>query len=124
MEFAFPLGRLPRRCNRSSRRMGGLNGPSRLNRSWLRYTDFRMSRLLSALCASLALFSPFPAQALERQPNAECRAPNEKLAAALDGGVLVLFAPLEPSGGTAINGYIRENSSSISLAGVSPALRW
>ena len=65
-----------------------------------------MSRLLPALCVSLALFSSFRAQALERQPNSDYRARREKLAASLDGGVLVLFAPLEPSGGNAINGYI------------------
>src|ERR1700681_4863698 len=45
------------------------------------------------------------ALALERQPSSDYHARREKLAAKLDGGVALLFAPPEAEGPNAIYGY-------------------
>jgi Xaa-Pro aminopeptidase len=48
--------------------------------------------------------------ALERQPNADYHARRERLAKEMKGGVLVLFAPTEPSAGNAVNGFRQEDN--------------
>lgn len=64
-----------------------------------------MSRkpLLSAVCAVLVCC--LTAQALERQPSSDYHARREKLAAKLDGGVALVFAPPESEGPNDLYGY-------------------
>ena len=61
-----------------------------------------------ALAAVLLLITC--ACAMERQPNADYRARRQRVAAAMKGGVLVLFAPLEPSAGNATNGFRQDDN--------------
>lgn len=56
--------------------------------------------LLLAACAS----------AMERQPNADYRARRERLATAMKGGVLVLFAGTEAAGQNAVYGFRQDNN--------------
>lgn len=64
-----------------------------------------MSRktLLSAVCAVLVCC--FTGHALERQPSSDYHARREKLAAKLDGGVALVFAPPESEGPNDLYGY-------------------
>ena len=48
--------------------------------------------------------------AAERQPNADYRARRQRLAKEMKGGVLVLFAPTEPSAGNAVNGFRQDDN--------------
>jgi len=63
-------------------------------------------------CRILAflLFLSAASFALERQTNADYRARRERLAKEMKGGVLVLFAPTEPSAGNAVNGFRQEDN--------------
>src|SRR5271165_6588751 len=56
---------------------------------------------LAILCCLLSL----PLAALDRQPNSDYHARREKLAAKLDGGVALVFAPPEAEGPNALYGY-------------------
>jgi Xaa-Pro aminopeptidase len=62
-----------------------------------------MARKISAL--SLILIFCLLAQALERQLNSDYHARREKLAAKLDGGVALVFAPPESEGPNDVYGY-------------------
>ncbi len=62
------------------------------------------SLLLGALSVSVLLGS-LPVLARERQANSDYHARREKLAAKLDGGVALMFAPPEPSGPNDVYGY-------------------
>ena len=62
-----------------------------------------------ALLVALLLVSTFSVS-LERQPNADYHARRVALAKSLKGGVAILFAPLEPSGGNAIYGFRQEDN--------------
>ena len=57
-----------------------------------------------AVAFSLILIC-WPALGRERQPNSDYHARREKLAAKLDGGVALLFAPPEPAGPNDVYGY-------------------
>ena len=59
--------------------------------------------LLIVFC-SVVVFSLL-ANALDRQPSSDYRARREKLAAKLDGGVALVFAPPEAEGPNALYGY-------------------
>ena len=50
------------------------------------------------------------AQALERQPASDYHARREKLAAKLEGGVALVFAPPEPEGPNDVYGYRPDNN--------------
>src|SRR5438270_3784735 len=65
--------------------------------------------LLFALFASLVLACA-PAIARERQPNSDYRARRQKLAAKLEGGSALLFAPPEPSGPNDVYGYAPDSN--------------
>jgi Xaa-Pro aminopeptidase len=65
--------------------------------------------LLFALFASLVLACA-PAMARERQPNSDYRARRQKLAAKLEGGSALLFAPPEPSGPNDVYGYAPDSN--------------
>ena len=67
-----------------------------------------MFRKVSALCLIL-IFCVF-AQALERQANSDYHARREKLAAKLDGGVALVFAPPESEGPNDVYGYRPDNN--------------
>ena len=56
---------------------------------------------VAILCCLLSL----PLAALDRQPGSDYRARREKLAAKLDGGVALVFAPPEAEGPNALYGY-------------------
>ncbi len=62
-----------------------------------------MKKVLLVLCSMVSLC--LLASALDRQPNSDYRARREKLAAKLDGGVALMFAPPEAEGPNAIYGY-------------------
>jgi Xaa-Pro aminopeptidase len=62
----------------------------------------KLSRV--AVLCSVVSFS-FLTAALDRQPNSDYHARREKLAAKLDGGVALVFAPAEAEGPNAIYGY-------------------
>ena len=62
-------------------------------------------RKLSVLAVFCSILTTGLASALERQPSSDYRARREKLAAKLDGGVALLFAPPEVEGPNAIYGY-------------------
>lgn len=64
---------------------------------------------LLALSVFLIL-SALPAMSRERQPNADYRARREKLAAKLDGGVALLFAPQEAEGPNDVYGYFPDSN--------------
>ncbi len=57
--------------------------------------------LLAILCCLISL----PLAALDRQPNSDYHARREKLAAKLDGGVALVFAPPEAEGPNDLYGY-------------------
>src|SRR5260370_29691072 len=63
-----------------------------------------MKKVLLAVLCSL-VFLCLPASALDRQPGSDYQARREKLAAKLDGGVALVFAPPEAEGPNAIYGY-------------------
>ena len=63
-----------------------------------------MKKVLLAVLCSLG-FLCLPASALDRQPGSDYHARREKLAAKLDGGVALVFAPPEAEGPNAIYGY-------------------
>jgi Xaa-Pro aminopeptidase len=65
--------------------------------------NVRLFALVSVLCATVC-FSIF-ASALDRQPSSDYHARREKLAAKLDGGVALVFAPPEAEGPNALYGY-------------------
>jgi Xaa-Pro aminopeptidase len=67
-----------------------------------------MVRKTSALC-SILIFCLL-AQALERQANSDYHARREKLAAKLDGGVALVFAPPESEGPNDVYGYRPDNN--------------
>src|SRR5215469_17561618 len=67
-----------------------------------------MSRKISALC-SILIFCLLT-QALERQANSDYHARREKLAAKLDGGVALVFAPPESEGPNDVYGYRPDNN--------------
>lgn len=56
------------------------------------------------------LVSSLPAFALERQPSSDYRTRREKLAAKLDGGVALVFAPPEAEGPNDVYGYRPDNN--------------
>src|SRR5260370_7749374 len=60
--------------------------------------------LLAVLLCWMVSLCPL-ASALDRQPTSDYRARREKLAAKLDGGVALMFAPPEAEGPNAIYGY-------------------
>jgi Xaa-Pro aminopeptidase len=62
------------------------------------------SALLYLLAISLIAWCPL-ALGRERQPNSDYHARREKLAAKLDGGVALVFAPPEPEGPNDVYGY-------------------
>jgi Xaa-Pro aminopeptidase len=62
-----------------------------------------MKRCLAGIC--LALLLSVLAGALERQPSSDYHARREKLAAKLEGGVALLFAPPESEGPNDLYGY-------------------
>ena len=62
-------------------------------------------RALLCTVVGLLLVFHFPAAARERQSNADYHARREKLAAKLDGGVALLFAPPETEGPNDVYGY-------------------
>jgi len=66
-------------------------------------------RVLCALSLSLVLWCS-PAQARERQPNSDYHARREKLAAKLDAGVALIFAPPEPEGPNDVYGYFPDSN--------------
>jgi Xaa-Pro aminopeptidase len=53
----------------------------------------------------VAALSSLPALGRERQPNSDYHARREKLAAKLDGGAALMFAPPEPEGPNDVYGY-------------------
>src|ERR1700692_4054682 len=59
--------------------------------------------LLAALCSMVSFC--LVASALDRQPGSDYRARRVKLAAKLDGGVALVFAPPEAEGPNALYGY-------------------
>jgi Xaa-Pro aminopeptidase len=61
---------------------------------------------LAILCSLLSL----PLAALDRQPSSDYHTRREKLAAKLDGGVALVFAPPEAEGPNAIYGYRPDNN--------------
>jgi Xaa-Pro aminopeptidase len=65
--------------------------------------NIRIFAVVSAFCAMVS-FSIL-ASALDRQPSSDYRARREKLAAKLDGGVALVFAPPEAEGPNALYGY-------------------
>ena len=65
-------------------------------------------RLLTVLCTMISL--SLLASALDRQPGSDYHARREKLAAKLDGGVALVFAPPEAEGPNAIYGYRPDNN--------------
>ena len=67
-----------------------------------------MVRKISVLC-SILIFCLL-AQALERQTNSDYQARREKLAAKLDGGVALVFAPPEAEGPNDVYGYRPDNN--------------
>src|ERR1700674_3909864 len=64
--------------------------------------------LLTVLCSMVSIC--LSASALDRQPNSDYHARREKLAAKLDGGVALVFAPPEAEGPNAIYGYRPDNN--------------
>src|ERR1700736_5675028 len=65
-------------------------------------------KILAAAAILLAL--SLTASALERQPSSDYHARREKLAAKLDGGVALVFAPPEAEGPNDIYGYRPDNN--------------
>src|SRR5258707_12581367 len=59
--------------------------------------------LLAVLCSMVSFC--LLASALDRQPSSDYRARRAKLAAKLDGGVALVFAPPEAEGPNALYGY-------------------
>jgi len=55
--------------------------------------------------SALLIFSVFPVAARERQPNSDYHARREKLAAKLDDGIALVFAPPETEGPNDVYGY-------------------
>jgi len=68
-----------------------------------------MKKVLLAVLCSLG-FLCLPASALDRQPGSDYHARREKLAAKLDGGAALVFAPPEAEGPNAIYGYRPEDN--------------
>jgi len=67
--------------------------------------NVRLFAVVSIFCA-MVFFSLSPlASALDRQPSSDYHARREKLAAKLDGGVALVFAPPEAEGPNALYGY-------------------
>ena len=77
-------------------------------------------RAIRVLCGIVAvcLLLSLAALAMERQPNADYRARRQALAAKTDGGVVLIFADTESSGGDAIYGF-RQNDNFYYLTGLS-----
>ena len=69
---------------------------------------FPAVQLLCLLC--LTFFICKPAQAMERQPNADYRARREKLATKTDGGAVLLFAGMESEGPNDLYGFRQDNN--------------
>jgi Xaa-Pro aminopeptidase len=65
--------------------------------------NIRLFAVVSVFCAMVS-FSIL-VSALDRQPGSDYRARREKLAAKLDGGVALVFAPPEAEGPNALYGY-------------------
>jgi len=63
------------------------------------------SKGLRCVVAVTIIFACLPALGRERQPNSDYHARREKLAAKLDGGVALLFAPPELAGPNDVYGY-------------------
>ncbi len=64
--------------------------------------------MIRKLLVLALLLTPFCA-AMERQNNADYRARRQKISAELKGGVLILFAPTEPSAGNATGGFRQDD---------------
>ena len=67
-------------------------------------------RVLPCLAFVLLCLLALPVFGRERQPNADYHSRREKLAAKLDGGVALLFAPPESEGPNAVYGYFPDAS--------------
>lgn len=65
---------------------------------------------LRHVLAVTLLFACLPALGRERQPNSDYHARREKLAAQLDGGVALLFAPPELAGPNDVYGYFPDSN--------------
>src|SRR5258708_40080577 len=73
----------------------------------------KMSRLgarRTTICLAISFALCQPSTALDRQPSADYHARREKLAAKLDGGVALVFAPAEAEGPNDIYGYRPDNN--------------
>src|SRR5258708_25652947 len=73
----------------------------------------KLSRLVArrtTICLAISFALCQPSTALDRQPSADYHARREKLAAKLDGGVALLFAPPEAEGPNDIYGYRPDNN--------------
>ena len=66
-------------------------------------------RFAVTVCFTILVFA-LCAQALERQPGSDYHARREKLAAKLDGGVALVFAPPEAEGPNDVYGYRPDNN--------------
>src|SRR5690242_11551688 len=64
-----------------------------------------MIRNAARIVLWLVIFSFLPVSARERQPNSDYHARREKLAAKLDDGIVLMFAPAEAEGPNDIYGY-------------------
>jgi Xaa-Pro aminopeptidase len=72
--------------------------------------NMRKSHSCFVFCLSFFFCSCLYSFALDRQPNSDYHARREKLAAKLDGGFALVFAPSEAEGPNAIYGYRPDNS--------------
>src|SRR2546428_1970383 len=73
--------------------------------------EYRMMRNLLLLVVVCSVLSSCPLSgALDRQPISDSRARREKLAAKLDGGFALVFAPPEAEGPNDIYGYRPDDS--------------
>jgi Xaa-Pro aminopeptidase len=70
----------------------------------------KFERLLVCMLSLSLVLVCLPAQARERQPNSDYRARREKLAAQLDGGIALIFAPPEAEGPNDVYGYFPDAS--------------
>jgi Xaa-Pro aminopeptidase len=64
-----------------------------------------MRKKIAFVLLLAAALTPLPVLSRERQPNSDYRARREKLAAKLDGGVALMFAPPETEGPNDVYGY-------------------
>jgi len=65
----------------------------------------KFERLLVCVLSLSLILECSPVQARERQPNSDYHARRQKLAAQLDGGAALMFAPPEPDGPNDVYGY-------------------